>query len=59
MSRYRVVGRRVANAIIHINFYYTILYLIKQELANPELGFEKKVQIELAHIEFQRLFYSE
>ncbi len=43
MLRYRVAGRRVANAIIHVNSYYTILRLIKRELANPELSLEEKV----------------
>src|SRR6266542_6760473 len=50
MPRYRVVGRRVANAIIYVNSYYTILRLIKRELANPELSLEKRVQIGLVHI---------
>jgi len=58
MPRYRVAGRRVANAIIHVNSYYIILRLIERELANPELSFEERVQIGLVHIEFQRLFYS-
>ena len=52
MPRYRIAGRRVANAIIYVNFYYTILRLIEQELANPELSIEERVQIGLAHIEF-------
>ncbi len=58
MPRYRVAGRRVANAIIHVNSYYTILRLIEWELANPKLSLEERVQIGLAHIEFQWLFYS-
>ena len=58
MPRYKVVGRRVANAIIHVNSYYTILRLIERELANPELSFEERVQIGLAYIKFQRFFYS-
>ena len=52
MSRYRVAGKRVANAIIHVNSYYTILRLIEREFAIPELSLKEKVQIELAHIEF-------
>ncbi len=59
MPRYRVADRRVANAIIHVNSYYTILRLIKRELANSELSLEERVQIGLVHIEFQKLFYSE
>ena len=58
MLRYKIAGRRVANAIIHINSYYTILRLIEWELANSELSLEDIVQIGLVHIEFQRLFYS-
>ena len=52
MPRYRVVVRRIANAIIYVNSYYTILRLIEQELANPEISLKEKVQIGLAHIEF-------
>ena len=52
MLRYRIARRRVANAIIYVNSYYTILRLIEWELANPELSFEERVQIGLAHIEF-------
>ncbi len=59
MPRYRVASRRVANAIIHVNFYYTILRLIERELANSELSLKERVQIGLAYIEFQRFFYSE
>ena len=59
MSRYRVAGRRVANVIIHVNSYYTILRLIEWELANLELSLEERVQIGLTHIEFQKLFYNE
>ena len=59
MPRYRVVSKRVANAIIHVNSYYIILRLIERELANLELSFEERIQIGLAHIKFQRLFYNE
>ena len=52
MPRYRVAGKRVANTIIHVNSYYTILRLIERELANPELSLEERVQIRLAYIEF-------
>ena len=52
------LDRRITNAIIHVNFYYTILRLIERELVNLELSLEERVQIGLAHIEFQRFFYS-
>jgi len=52
MPRYRVAGRKVANVIIYVNSYYTILRLIEWELANPELSLEEKMQIGLAYIEF-------
>ena len=52
MLRYKIAGRRVANAIIHINSYYTILRLIEWELANSELSLEERIQIGLAHIKF-------
>ena len=40
MSKYRVVKNQVATAIIHVNSYYIILRLIKQELTNLKLGAE-------------------
>ncbi len=58
MPRYRVVRNRVAAAIIHIESYLTILGLIEQELANPDITLERLVEIRRAHLEFQRLFYS-
>ncbi len=58
MPRYRVVRNRVAAAIIHIESYLTILGLIEQELANPNITLERLVEIRRAHLEFQRLFYS-
>ncbi len=59
MPRYKVAEKKIANAIIYVNSYYTILRLIERELANPELSLEERVQIGLAYIEFQKLFYSE
>ena len=59
MPRYRVTRNRVAAAIIHIESYLTILGLIEQELANPNITLERLVEIRHAHLEFQRLFYSE
>ena len=43
MPKYRVAGRKVANAIIHVNSYYIILRLIERELANSELSLEKRI----------------
>ena len=59
MPRYRVVRNRIAVAIIYIESYLTILGLIEQELANPDITLERLVEIRRAHLEFQRLFYSE
>ena len=58
MPRYRVVRNWVAAAIIHIESYLTILGLIEQELANPDITLEHLVEIKRVHLEFQRLFYS-
>ena len=58
MPRYRVARNRIATAIIHIESYLTILGLIEQELANPNITLERLVEIKRAHLEFQRLFYS-
>ena len=58
MPRYRVTRNRVAAAIIHIESYQTILGLIEQELAKPEITLERLVEIRRTHLEFQRLFYS-
>ena len=59
MPRYRVVKNQVVAAIIHIESYLTILGLIEQELTNPDITLERLVQLRHAHLEFQRLFYSE
>ena len=59
MLRYRVTRNWVAAAIIHIESYLMILGLIEQELANPDITLERLVEIRRAHLEFQRLFYSE
>jgi len=59
MLRYRVVRNRIAAAIIYIESYLKILGLIEQELANPNIILERLVEIRCAHLEFQRLFYSE
>ena len=48
----------MAAAIIHIESYLTILGLIKQELANPDITLERLIEIRCAYLEFQRLFYS-
>ena len=48
----------MAAAIIHIESYLTILGLIEQELANPNITLKRLVEIRHAHLEFQRLFYS-
>ena len=58
MPRYRVIRNRIAAAIIHIKSYLTILGLIEQELANPDITLERLVKIRRAHLEFQQLFYS-
>ncbi len=58
MPRYRVVRNWIAAAIIHIESYLTILGLIEQELANPDITLERLVEIRHAYLEFQRLFYS-
>ncbi len=43
----------MAAAIIHIESYLTILGLIEQELANPDITLEQLVQLRRAHLEFQ------
>ncbi len=53
MPRYRVVKNQVVAAIIHIESYLTILGLIEQELANPDITLERLVEIRRAHLEFQ------
>ena len=58
MPRYRVVRNQIATAIIHIESYLTILGLIEQKLANPNITLERLVELRRAHLEFQRLFYS-
>ena len=40
IPRYWIVRNQVAAAIIHIESYITILYLIEQKLANPNLTLE-------------------
>ncbi len=52
MLRYRVTRNRVAAAIIHIESYLTILGLIEQELAKPNIILERLVEIRRAHLEF-------
>ena len=52
MPRYRVVRNWVAATIIHIESYLTILGLIEQELANPDITLERLVEIRRAHLEF-------
>ena len=52
MPRYRVVRNWVAAAIIHIESYLTILELIEQKLANPDITLECLVEIRRAHLEF-------
>jgi len=42
----------VATAIIHIESYLTILELIEQELARPDITLERLVEIRRAHLEF-------
>ncbi len=58
MPRYRVARNWVAAAIIYIESYLTILGLIEQELANPDITLEHLIKIRRAHLEFQRLFYN-
>src|SRR6266540_7506946 len=58
MPRYRVVRNQVAAAIIHIESYLTILGLIEQKLANPNVILERLIEIRCVYLEFQRLFYS-
>ena len=53
MPRYRVVGNRLATAIIHINAYLIILGLIERELQRPDLNNNERTRLRLAHIEFQ------
>ena len=53
MQRYRVIRNRVAAAIVHIESYLTILGLIEQELANPDITLECLVKIRHAYLEFQ------
>ena len=52
MSRYRVIRNQVATAIIHTESYLTILGLIEQELAKPDITLERLVQLRRAHLEF-------
>ena len=53
MLRYRVARNLVAAAIIHIESYLTILGLIEQELANPDITLERLVKIRRTYLEFQ------
>ncbi len=59
MPRYRVVGNRIAIIIIHVKSYLTILGLIERELVNLNLTPNQRIQLRLAYIKFQQLFYSE
>ncbi len=45
-------------AIVHIESYLTILGLIEQKLANPDITLERLIQLKRTNLEFQRLFYS-
>ena len=52
MPRYQVARNQVAAAIIHIESYLTILRLIEQELAKPDITLEHLVELKHAHLEF-------
>src|SRR6266498_216018 len=58
MPKYRVARNRLATAVIHVNTYLTILGLIERELQHSDLNSNERIRLRLAHLEFQRLFYT-